>query len=66
MNASSAVDHCQYELQTAMPTELEIARLKRAARAHAERFDELLAGDIPISRQALRKLLHGRIQFLPE
>ena len=49
-----------------------VARLgqkKQACTAFRERrgrFDELLLSDVPLARQALRKLLAGRIEFHPE
>jgi len=54
------------KLQITAPGELEIARTKRAFRAGLDQFNDLLRSDVPLTRQALRKLLDGRIQFLPE
>ena len=53
-------------LRTDLPTEREIARIKRSFRTRLDQFNELLLSDVPIARQALRKLLDGRIKFLPE
>ena len=48
------------------PSELDLRRVKRTLRERLGGFDELLHGDVPLARQALRKLLAGRIEFLPE
>jgi len=48
------------------PTELELRRLRKAFRERIGKFDELLLSDVPRARQALRKLIPGQIQFLPE
>ena len=47
----------------AVPPELESARLKRDIRARVEKFSDLLKSNVPIARQALRKLLDGPISF---
>ena len=53
-------------LGTALPTELELARIKRGFRNRLDQFNELLDSDVPLARQALRKLLDGHIRFEPE
>ena len=52
-------------LQTKVPTELEMAGSKRAFRERLDHFDVLLQSNVPLARQALRKLLDGRIHFIP-
>jgi site-specific DNA recombinase len=48
------------------PSEVELRRLRAALRERLGRFEELLLADVPLARQALRKLLVGRIEFRPE
>jgi hypothetical protein len=43
----------------------ELRRLKASFRDRLARFDELLLSDVPMARQALRKLIPGRIEFRP-
>ena len=52
-------------LQTEVPAELEMARTKRAFRERLDQFDALLQSNVPLARQALRKLLDGRIHSIP-
>ena len=47
------------------PSELDLARLKRSFRDRLTQFDNLLMSDVGVARQALRKLLDGRIEFSP-
>ena len=63
--AIAAKEHELATLTLAQPDELAVARAKRAFRARLGQFDELLRGDVPVARQALRKLLAGRIAFVP-
>ena len=56
------------ELQTLtieQPADGELRRLKASFRDRLARFDELLLSDVPMARQALRKLVPGRIEFRP-
>jgi hypothetical protein len=46
--------------------ELSDARLERRLAERATHWREVLAGDAPLARQALRALLAGRILFAPE
>jgi len=39
--------------------------LKASFRERLARFDELLLSEVPLARQALRKLIPGRIEFRP-
>ena len=48
------------------PTEADLKRLRIALRGRLAHFDQLMLSDIPVARQALRKLLVGRIAFQPE
>ena len=48
------------------PTDADLKRLRIGLRGRLAQFGQLMLSDIPIARQALRKLLAGRIQFLPE
>ncbi len=52
-------------LATAQPSQSELRRLKEALRGRLERFDSLLLSDVALARQALRKLIPGRIEFRP-
>ena len=52
-------------LRTAVPNELDTARLKRALSKRAARFAETLLADVPRARQALRELLVGPLTFRP-
>jgi hypothetical protein len=54
------------ELRVEEPSEADLRRMRAAFRQRLGQFDELLLGHVPLARQALRKLLAGRIQFLPE
>ena len=47
------------------PSELEARRLRRSLRDRLAQFDELLLGDVPQARQALRKVIDSRIEFRP-
>ncbi len=47
------------------PGEFELRRLKRAFRERLGQFEELLLSDVPLAREALRKLIAGRIAFEP-
>ncbi len=56
----------QAELEVvAVPVEMDTARLRKALIAKMGRFKELVYGDVPVARQALRKLLAEPIQFTP-
>ena len=48
------------------PSEIELRRLRAACAAWLGRFDDLLLGEVPLARQALRKRIPGRIEFHPE
>jgi len=48
------------------PTELDLRRLKKAAHERIARFKDLLYSDVPLARQALRKLLLEPITFAPQ
>jgi hypothetical protein len=48
------------------PSDVDMRRLKAALHERLARFEELLLSDIPLARQALRKLIAGRIEFRPE
>jgi site-specific DNA recombinase len=52
-------------LRVAAPTELDLRRTKKELREMIGRFSDVVRGDVPLARQALRKLLDGRIQFMP-
>jgi hypothetical protein len=47
------------------PSELDQRRTKKQLREQIGKFDELIHSDVPIARQALRKLLAGPIAFSP-
>ena len=53
------------ELAAHAPDELDMRRLRKAVEAHAAKFKDLLRGDVPRARQALRKLLVGKLRFTP-
>ncbi len=58
----------QLELQMCLieqPSQSDLRRLKDAFRGRLERFHELLLSDVALARQALRKLIPGRIVFRP-
>ena len=46
-----------------VPLELDRARLRKALRQRLSEFDDLIGSDLPLARQALRKLLDGPISF---
>lgn len=48
------------------PSESELRRLRGAFRERLGRFEEFLAADVTIARQALKKVLAGRIEWHPE
>ena len=48
-----------------MPAEMDTTRLRKALTAKMGRFKVLVYGDVPVARQALRKLLAEPIQFTP-
>lgn len=48
------------------PSEADLKRLRIALRGRLAHFNQLMLSDIPIARQALGKLLVGRIAFQPE
>ena len=48
------------------PSEMDLKRLKRAAYERLGRFKDLVYADVPLARQALRKLLAGHIVCTPE
>ena len=47
------------------PSELDRARLRKLLRQRLGEFDDLIRADVPLARQALRKLLDGPITFEP-
>jgi site-specific DNA recombinase len=47
------------------PSTRDIRALREAFRERLSRFRELIYADVPVARQALRKLVDGRIQFVP-
>ncbi len=53
-------------LTMAQPSELDQRRMKKQLREQVGRFDELIHSDVPIARQALRKLMAGPIAFSPQ
>ena len=52
---------------TAVPAldALSLSQIEKAVAAHVGRFQALIKGDIPLARQALKKLLVNRIVFTP-
>ena len=54
------------EGQTEEPSDLELRRLRSMLHKKLNEFEALMHGDVPAARQALRKLLAGRIEFRPE
>ncbi len=48
------------------PADADLKRLRVALRGRLAQFDRLMMSDIPIARQAFRKLLVGRIAFQAE
>jgi len=52
-------------LRAVEPNELDLRRVRKAVEAHAGQFKDLLRGDVPLARQALRKLLDGKLHFAP-
>ena len=53
-------------LSASEPTELDLRRLRKSFGERIGRFDELLVSDVPLARQALRKLIPEGIRFIPE
>jgi hypothetical protein len=53
-------------LSAALPSELDLRRFRKRAYEVVGRFKDLLLSDIPLARQALRKLLPEPIQFAPQ
>ncbi len=47
------------------PSELDRARLRKMLRERLGEFDDLICSEVPLARQALRKLLDGPITFEP-
>jgi DNA invertase Pin-like site-specific DNA recombinase len=60
------IDHELQDFAIEEPSEFELRRLRTTFRERLGRYDELLRADVPVARQALRKLLAGRIEFLPD
>ena len=48
-----------------LPTEFEERQARRNARERIGRLDDLLRGDVAMARQTLRKIIAGRIEFIP-
>ena len=48
------------------PAELQEQRMRRAFRERLQGLDALLRADVPQAREALRKLIAGKIEFRPE
>jgi DNA invertase Pin-like site-specific DNA recombinase len=53
------------EFGVEMPSGFEERRLRKAFRTRLGEFDGLLRSDVPLARQALRKVIVGRIAFKP-
>jgi site-specific DNA recombinase len=53
-------------LTMAPPSPRDLQALRDGFRERLGRFNELLVSDVPLARQALRKLIPGRIEFRPE
>ncbi len=53
-------------LTAEIPSELALQRLKKAAYTHMGEFKDLIYSDVPLARQALRKLLPEPIRFVPQ
>jgi hypothetical protein len=52
-------------LAVEIPSEFEERRLRKALRDRFGQFEGLLHSDVPLARQALRKVIAGRIEFRP-
>ena len=62
------IDEIEHQLQilsVRIPADSELRSLQASFRDRLARFDELLLSDVPMARQALRKLIPGRIEFRP-
>jgi hypothetical protein len=59
------VDWELLSLRAEQPSERELGRVRKALRERLGLFDALLLSDVPLARQALRKLIPGRIEFQP-
>ena len=53
------------ELGAEEPSELDLRRLRKAAEARIGRFKDLIHEDVPLARQALRKLFAKPLRFNP-
>lgn len=60
------IERERQELSVEAPSELEERRLRKSFREALGRFGDLLRSDVPLARQALRKVIAGRIEFRPE
>ncbi len=45
---------------------LDLKRIERDVTQELERFDDLLHGNVPTARQALKRILADRVEFIPE
>ena len=45
--------------------QLDLKRIERDVSEELERFDNLLHGDVPAARQALKRILTDRVEFNP-
>ena len=52
-------------LAVEVPSDFELRRLRRSLREKVAELDRHLRADVPAARQALRKLIPGRIEFRP-
>jgi hypothetical protein len=60
------IERERQEFAVKMPFELDERRLRKAFRTRLGEFDDLLRSDVPLARQALRKVIAGRIAFSPD
>jgi hypothetical protein len=53
------------EMKALQPVPILDADIRRICREHVARFKDLLQGDVPVARQALRRLLIGKLRMSP-
>jgi hypothetical protein len=66
LEAEIASKQAELERLNAPLPRLDTPDLKQWLRRGLEQFDLLLLGDVPLARQALRKIIDGKIVFTPE
>ena len=64
-NRIKALEAELQQLQSEAPSELDMRRIRKGLRERISRFRDLIRTDIPVARQALRKLLAEPLVFSP-